>query len=66
MTRINLPQPIYRLEAHFGKPKDPKLNGPWEMILEENVAYLADDDRRPQAFQTRNGRPSPTATRVPD
>src|SRR5262249_46481260 len=30
----------------------PRLNGPWEMILWENVAYLADDDRRQQAFET--------------
>ena len=52
MTRINLPQAIERLEAHYGKPKAPKLNGPWEMILWENVAYLADDDRRRHAFQT--------------
>jgi endonuclease III len=37
--------------AHYGKSKPPKLTGPWEMILWENVAYLADDDRREQAFK---------------
>jgi endonuclease III len=52
MTRITLPQVIERLEDHFGKQKPPKLNGPWEMILWENVAYLADDKRRHEAFQT--------------
>jgi endonuclease III len=52
MTRISLSQVVERLEAHFGKQKPPKLDGPWEMILWENVAYLADDDRRQQAFQT--------------
>ncbi len=52
MTRISLPQVVERLEAHFGKQKPPKLDGPWEMILWENVAYLADDDRRQGAFQT--------------
>ncbi len=52
MTRITLSQVIERLEANFGKQKSPKLDGPWEMILWENVAYLADEDRRQQAFQT--------------
>jgi endonuclease III len=52
MTRIALPQITERLKGHYGKPKAPKLTGPWEMILWENVAYLADDDRRQQAFQT--------------
>ena len=52
MTRPTLPQVVERLEAHFGKQKPPKLDGPWDMILWENVAYLADDSRRQQAFQT--------------
>jgi endonuclease-3 len=52
MPRIPLPQVVELLQAHFGKQKPPKLDGPWEMILWENVAYLADDDRRQQAFQT--------------
>jgi endonuclease III len=52
MTRIALPQVVDRLQVHFGKQKPPKLGGPWEMILWENVAYLADDDRRQEAFQT--------------
>ena len=52
MTRIPLHQIIERLQAHYGKQKPPKLAGPWEMILWENVAYLADDDRRREAMQT--------------
>ena len=52
MTRISLTQVIEQLKAQFGKQKPPKVDGPWEMILWENVAYLADDDRRQQAFQT--------------
>jgi endonuclease III len=52
MTRIPLPQVLERLQAHYDKQKPPKLAGPWEMILWENVAYLADDDRRLEAFQT--------------
>jgi endonuclease-3 len=43
---------IEQLQAHYGRPKVPRLRGPWEMILWENVAYLADDDRRLKAFQT--------------
>lgn len=52
MTRITLPQVVDRLRSHYGQPKSQKLAGPWELILWENVAYLADDDRRREAFQT--------------
>jgi endonuclease-3 len=51
MTRITPRQAIERLQDHQGKQVPPKRKGPWEMILWENVAYLADDDRRNQAFQ---------------
>jgi endonuclease-3 len=51
-----LSQVIEQLQAHYGQPKVPKLNGPWEMVLWENVAYLADDDRRREAFQTLKNR----------
>jgi endonuclease III len=51
MIRTHLPQIVDRLQAHFGQQKPPKLAGPWEMILWENVAYLADDERRRKAFQ---------------
>jgi len=52
MPRIVFTQVVERLRAHYGPPKLPKLDGPWEMILWENVAYLADDDRRGKAFET--------------
>lgn len=52
MIQITLRKILERLQAHFGTQKPPKLVGPWEMILWENVAYLADDVRRRQAFQT--------------
>jgi endonuclease-3 len=52
MPRLSLSQVVEQLQAHYGPPKVPKLNGPWEMVLWENVAYLADDDRRREAFQT--------------
>src|SRR5262249_37735829 len=41
---------IAKLEKHYGKPKPP-LRGPFELILYENSAYLASDDRREKAFQ---------------
>src|SRR5262245_3665757 len=44
-----LPKLIARLEAHYGRPRKP-LTDPWQLILWENVAYLADDARRRQAF----------------
>jgi endonuclease-3 len=46
-----LSQVVEELEAHYGQPKVPRLSGPWEMVLWENAAYLADDDRRLEAFQ---------------
>lgn len=52
MPRLPLPQVIERLQSHYGQQKPPKLADAWEMILWENVAYLADDGRRRQAFQT--------------
>jgi endonuclease-3 len=64
MTRITLPQVVERLQAYFSKQKPPKLDGPWEMILWENVAYLAGDDRRQQAFQTLKKRIGTEPTRI--
>jgi endonuclease III len=64
MTRITLPQIVERLRVHFGKQKPPKLDGPWDMILWENVAYLADDDRRQQAFQTLKKRIGTEPTQI--
>jgi endonuclease-3 len=55
---------VERLEARFGKQKPPKLSGPWEMILWENVAYLADDDRRQEAFQCLKKRIGTEPTQV--
>jgi endonuclease III len=51
MARLALPQVIERLRVHYGRQKAPEFSGPWEMILWENVAYLADDERRQQAFE---------------
>ena len=39
-----------KIERHYGAPASPKFEGPFEMILWEIVAYLADDIRRASAF----------------
>jgi endonuclease III len=41
---------VARLAAHYGKPKPPITNDPFELLLLENVAYLATDERREDAF----------------
>lgn len=45
-----LPGIIDRLASQYGRPKAPPSD-PWELILRENVAYLADDQRREEAFR---------------
>jgi endonuclease III len=47
-----LSQVVLHPQVRYGEPRVPRLSGPWEMVLWENVAYLADDDRRRKAFQT--------------
>jgi endonuclease-3 len=49
---MSLSQVAEQLQVHYDQPNVPRLSGPWDMILWENVAYLADDDRRREAFQT--------------
>jgi endonuclease-3 len=39
-----------RIEGHYGSPAPPSFAGPFETILWEIVAYLADDARRGAAF----------------
>jgi endonuclease III len=46
-----LPGVIDLLEAAYGAPKRPASPSPWEMILRENVVYLAGDRDRDAAFR---------------
>jgi endonuclease III len=41
---------ISKLAKFYGRPKPPKITDPIEIILLENVAYLADDEKRTAAF----------------
>lgn len=38
------------LEKFYYRPKPPKITDPLELILFENIAYLADDEKRAAAF----------------
>lgn len=52
MSRAPLQRFIDALEAFYGRPAKPAVTDPLEMILWENVAYLADDERRAAAWET--------------
>jgi endonuclease III len=41
---------IHKLQKFYGRPKPPNTTDPLEIILFENVAYLADDEKRAAAF----------------
>lgn len=52
MSRLLLLHVIVKLQSHYGSPPLPKPTTAWDLILWENVAYLADDARRRRAFDT--------------
>src|SRR5271166_61642 len=41
---------ITRLRKFYGDPPPPPVTDPFEQVLWENVAYLADDEKRARAF----------------
>jgi endonuclease III len=47
---MNLPSLIDALRKHYGKPEAPPTSDPFELVLYENVAYLASPDERRAAF----------------
>jgi endonuclease III len=48
----NLKKIISQLSAHYGLPRPPISQDPFELILFENIAYLVSDERREAAFKT--------------
>jgi endonuclease III len=50
-TRSALPRALGALEKLYGAPTAPPTRDPFELVLWENVAYLADDARRTEAFR---------------
>jgi endonuclease III len=47
---LTLPAAVRTLEAHYGEPEPPPTADPFELVLWENVAYLALPARRREAF----------------
>ena len=47
---IQLARVIAILRKFYGAPEPPPVTDPFEQILWENVAYLADDEKRAKAF----------------
>ena len=43
---------IDKLQQHYGPPAPLPSNDPLELIIWENIAYLASDNRRAEAFAT--------------
>ncbi len=50
MAALILTQVIARLSKFYGTPAPPPITDPFEQVLWENVAYLADDEKRAAAF----------------
>lgn len=54
--RFALPRIVKQLQARYGKPRPLPAKSAFELILWENVAYLANDARRAQAFRDLKAR----------
>jgi endonuclease III len=50
MTTLTLAQVVAQLSKFYGAPASPPVTDPFEQVLWENVAYLADDAKRAAAF----------------
>jgi len=48
---LSLRHVLDKLEALYGPPEPPIPTTPWELILRQNVAYMADDQKREIAFR---------------
>src|SRR5258708_5518872 len=53
-----------KLEQHYGRPAQRQFAGPFEMIVWEIVAYLADDTRRAGAFDALRERVGLTPRKI--
>jgi endonuclease III len=50
MALISLEQVVAELQSLYGGAAPPSSTDPWELILWENIAYLADDRKRREAM----------------
>jgi endonuclease III len=48
---VTLPEAVQALERHYGPPSRPPATDPFELVLLENVAYLATPKCRLEAFE---------------
>jgi endonuclease III len=48
---FSLGEAVRRLTRHYGPPEPPPTTDPFELVLLENVAYLASPARRREAFE---------------
>jgi len=51
-STITFSKLVDKLQQHYGSPAPPPSTDPLELIIWENVAYLASDKRRAEAFVT--------------
>ena len=63
-SRLQLLAVIKQLEKFHGRPEKPVFAGPLEMILWENVVYLADDGKRRAAFELLRDKIGLTADKI--
>jgi endonuclease-3 len=63
-ARTPFQEVIDQLERSYGPPKPPEIIDPFEMILFENLAYLASDEQREAAFQALRNRVGTTPARI--
>jgi endonuclease III len=52
MATIAFSKLVDKLQQHYGAPAPPPSIDPLELIIWENIAYLASDKRRDEAFRT--------------
>lgn len=50
-TRLSFLQVVDILAQRYGEPPPPQVTDPFAMIVWENIAYLANDARRAEAFE---------------
>ena len=50
-ARLSFARIVDTLAQSYGEPEPPPVTDPFEMILWENIAYLANDVRRKEAFE---------------
>ena len=52
MASIPLSKLVDKLQQYYGAPAPPPSTDPLELVIWENIAYLASDKRRAEAFST--------------